>query len=74
MTLGALITKALTDHEIGLQFLSANVTNATQKKNGDTKLTFVTRDTNPGHILRDDGPIGIVLWIPRGVYDELSKL
>jgi len=62
-----------------MQFIQQNLTNATLQRRrvgqaAQTKLTFVTQELNPTNVMNNTGPIGIVVWVPRDVYTELSKL
>lgn len=54
------------EDDVKLQALKLSVTNITTRKNGDSRVTFLTNQVTPSDVLTGEWPmVGLVVWIPR---------
>lgn len=52
---------------------SSIVGNVTLKKNGDTLISVITRGMKPEDVLTGRGNIGLLVWLPRDLFEIATK-
>lgn len=71
MTIHELLQAVLAEpgDAIHVQLLAEAMINITAKtRPARSHVTFATTNTSPGEVLNNDGPIGVILWVPRALW------
>ena len=69
------IIDSVGQENIAVEFLHERmVGNVTKQKDGATRITFLTTQTDPTAIATDTAKVGMVLWIPRDKWAALKKV
>jgi hypothetical protein len=70
MTLHELLAKFPAD-SMTVQRVDATIEKITTKKNGDSVLSIVTNQLTPTGLVTDAGPMGLLVWIPRDLWNKV---
>ena len=62
------------DKELRFQWLSSCMTEIRElKKTKSNKISFETDQLNPNMIAQDNGPVGMIVWIPRDKFEAAKQ-
>lgn len=72
MNLGELFAK-VGDENLKFQLLNQCLLGVQATKTKGNRVTFATDAITPDEILRNDGAVGVVVWVPRDKWIEATK-
>lgn len=72
MNLSELFAK-IGDENLKFQLLSQCLLSVQATKTNGNRITFATNAITPDEILKNDGPVGVVVWVPREKWIEVTK-
>ena len=72
MKLSELILK-IGDNNVKFQILQRSMTGIRIKKGGEKEVSFLTEAITPNDVMHNTGMVGLVVWVPRDKWEEVSK-
>lgn len=61
------------DENLRFQMLNQCLLNVQATKTKGNRITFVTDAISPDDILRNQGNVGVIVWVPREKWTEATK-
>lgn len=72
MTIHELLARFPADRLV-FQRVDQSLAGAERRKGGVTEVAIYTKETTPEHLVTGAGPVGLLIWVPKDLWDEAVR-